>query len=88
MNILIDKSFEKDTDKIKDKKLLSSIANIIEEIKECKLPTEIKNIKKIKGSQQHYRIHKGNYRIGLTIVGDGVTFLRFLDRKDIYKYFP
>lgn len=32
MKILIDKSFEKDTDKLTDQKLLHSIADCIEEI--------------------------------------------------------
>jgi len=33
MKVLIDKSFEKDTDKISDKKLLNTIADCIEKIK-------------------------------------------------------
>lgn len=88
MNVRIDKSFEKDTDRIKDQALLTKIAHAINEIIKCQRPDEIKLLKKLKGSHQHYRIRIGDYRIGITIIEDSVTFIRFMHRKDIYKYFP
>ncbi|MCC5620529.1 type II toxin-antitoxin system RelE/ParE family toxin [Nostoc sp. CHAB 5715] len=30
----------------------------------------------------------GDYRIGFTVAGDTITFVRVLHRKDIYRYFP
>ncbi len=88
MNIRIDKSFEKDTKRIKNKKLLSTIAETIEEVQKCNNSDEIKNLKKLKGAHHYYRIRLGNYRIGISIEEDTVDFVRFLPRKDIYKYFP
>lgn len=88
MNVRIDKSFEKDIKKIKDKKLLAKIADTIEHAQAAISGDEIKNIKKLKGSNSYYRIRIGNYRIGITIEGDVIDFIRFLPRKDIYKYFP
>jgi mRNA interferase RelE/StbE len=88
MNIRIDKSFEKDTKKIKDKKLLEKIADTIEQVQASNNSDEIKNLKKLKGNHGYYRIRLGNYRIGISIEGDTVDFIRFLPRKDIYKYFP
>jgi mRNA interferase RelE/StbE len=88
MNVWIDKSFVKDTKKIKDKKLLSKIADTIEQVQASKDSDEIKNLKKLKGSDSYFRIRIGNYRIGISIEGDTVDFIRFLPRKDIYKYFP
>ncbi|NPA92437.1 MAG: type II toxin-antitoxin system RelE/ParE family toxin, partial [Chloroflexi bacterium] len=35
-----------------------------------------------------YRIRLGDYRLGLEIEGDTVVFVRFLHRRDIYRYFP
>ena len=35
-----------------------------------------------------YRLKLGDYRIGLALENDIVVFVRFLDRKDIHKYFP
>ncbi|MEK6482600.1 type II toxin-antitoxin system RelE/ParE family toxin [Catalinimonas sp. 4WD22] len=88
MNVRIDKSFEKDIKKIKDKKLLTKIADTIEQAQAAISSDAIKNIKKLKGSNSYYRIRIGNYRIGIAVEGDTIDFIRFLPRKDIYKYFP
>ena len=88
MNLLVDKSFEKDTDKIKDKKLLHKVAACIEQVIASKNSNEIQNLKKLQGFKNHYRIRIGEYRIGLRIEKNEAIFERFLNRKDIYKYFP
>ena len=88
MNVRIDKSFEKDIKKIKDKVLLAKIADTIEKVQASTNQEEIKNIKKLKGFQSYYRIRIGDYRIGLAIEEITVDFIRFLPRKDVYKYFP
>jgi mRNA interferase RelE/StbE len=88
MIVKIDKIFEKDTDKIKDKKVLFKIVDIIEKVREADDILSIKNIKKLKGSNKFYRIRMGDFRIGVIIGNDRVEFIRCLHRKDIYKYFP
>ena len=88
MKIKIDKSFQKDTDKIHDTKLLQKIALCIEQVITSKSVKEIENVKKLKEYKDHYRIRIGDYRAGLVIKGDEVIFERFLHRKDIYKYYP
>ena len=88
MNVRIDKSFEKDIKRIKDKVLLAKIADTIEQVQASTNQEEIKNIKKLKGFQRYYRIRIGDYRIGLAIEEATVDFIRFLPRKDVYKYFP
>jgi len=88
MNVRIDKSFEKDTKKIKDKKLLEKIADTIAQVQACIDSVEIKNLKKLKGTDRYYRIRMGVYRIGLSIEENTVDFIRVLPRKDIYKHFP
>ena len=88
MIVRIDKSFEKDSDKIKDKNLLYSIADCIELLVKADNIKSIKNIKKLKGSNYFYRIRIGDYRIGLEIKNETIELIRFLHRKDIYKFFP
>lgn len=88
MNVRIDKSFERDINKIKDNKLLARIAEIIEQVQACSNSGEIMNLKKLKGNHRYYRIRTGAYRIGLFIEENTVDFIRVLPRKDIYKYFP
>jgi len=42
----------------------------------------------MKFGSHYYRIRLGNYKMGITIIENQVTFIRFLHRKEIYKYFP
>jgi mRNA interferase RelE/StbE len=88
MIVKIDKIFEKDTDKIKDKRILFKIVDVIEKVREADDIISIKNIKKLKGSNKFYRIRIGDFRIGIIIDNNIVEFIRCLHRKDIYKYFP
>ena len=88
MIIKIDRSFEKDTNRIKDKKLLIQIASCIEIASVASDLTGIKNLKKMKGAANHYRIRIGEYRIGVVVTGKTIIFERVLHRKDIYKFFP
>ncbi len=88
MIVKIDKSFEKDTDKIKDKNLLWDIADCIEKIANADNINSLKNTKKLRGAHNFYRIRIGDYRIGLEVKDKTVELIRILHRKDIYKYFP
>lgn len=88
MIVKIDKSFNKDTDKISDKKLLLKIAHAIESVIAVNSINDIKNTKKLKGNSQHYRIKIGDYRLGFVLIDETIIFERCLHRKDIYKYFP
>ena len=88
MEIKIDKSFQKDTRRIKDKSILQRIANTVANVQSAKTLEEIKNLKKIQGTQSMYRIRIGAYRLGIIVTDSAVEFIRCLHRKDIYKYFP
>jgi mRNA interferase RelE/StbE len=88
MEIKIDRSFQKDTKRIKDKTVLQKVANTIANVQRARNLDEIKNLQKIKGTTSMYRIRIGDYRIGLLVSESSVEFIRFLHRKDIYKYFP
>lgn len=81
-------SFERDIRKLKERKIKSELLELINYIKEWGNLTEIKNLKKIKGEKKFYRIRFGDYRLGIKIEGETVTFIRFLHRKNIYRYFP
>ena len=88
MIVKLDRSFEKDTNRIKDKKLLEQIASCLESISQVSDLSKIKKLKKIKGAPNHYRIKIGVYRLGTVITGNTIIFERCLHRKDIYKYYP
>jgi mRNA interferase RelE/StbE len=50
---------------------------------------DIPNTKKIQGYGSFYRIRIGDYRLGMEEVSSKeIVLIRFLHRKDIYRYFP
>ena len=81
-------SFARDLRKIKDRDLRVKIEQAIELVERAHNLQEIENIKKLRGGDRYYRIKVDDYRIGLLVVGDQVTFVRCLHRKDVYRYFP
>jgi mRNA interferase RelE/StbE len=82
------KKFYKDLDKITTQNVRSSIADTIEDIEFASNIGDIKNIKKLSGFRNAYRIKIGDYRIGVFIEKDTVEFARIAHRKDIYRLFP
>jgi mRNA interferase RelE/StbE len=85
----IEKSFDRDVDRIKDKKLLRRLRTFILTIENVDTIGEIPPIRKIEGYETYSRIKIGDYRLGMESVSNReVALLRFLHRKDIYRYFP
>ena len=83
-------SFLKDIRSIKDKQILSRLEQFIVAVETADNLSQIPNLKKLRGKKNklHYRSRIGNYRVGLMIEQNTVVFVRFLNRKEIYRYFP
>jgi mRNA interferase RelE/StbE len=81
-------SFAKDLKGVKDKSLLNRAKGLIESVENADSLAGISNLKKLKGGGNYFRLRVGDYRIGIALENDIVIFVRFLNRKDIYKYFP
>lgn len=82
-------SFIKDLKKLKKISDYSKIKLIaFEFVPQCQNITEINNLKKIKGAKNAYRIRVGNYRLGIFIKNETVSFSRVLHRQEVYRYFP
>ncbi len=88
MNTQFKESFNKDLRKIRDKDLLHHAKAIIETVEQAQSLGEIPSLERLKGWSKYYSIKVGDYRVGIAIEGDVVIFVRFLHRKDIYRYFP
>lgn len=86
MKIEIKKSFLKDVKKA-DKSYRLKVLNLIEEIENSTTLNEISNLKKLKGYSNFFRVRMLDYRVGVVIEDNVVKFVRFLQRKDIYKFF-
>ena len=81
-------SFAKDLRKINDMQLKKKVGEMVTQIERSNSLHELGHIKKIIGAENYYRIKLGDYRLGLIMDGETVILVRFLHRKDIYRYFP
>ncbi|MGN6297694.1 MAG: type II toxin-antitoxin system RelE family toxin [Ginsengibacter sp.] len=88
MDVIITKQFEKDTEKELSQKMRLRLADIIEELQKVSKPSEINNIKKLRGFKSAYRIKIGDYRIGFILEDNLIKLSRIMNRKEIYRYFP
>ncbi len=88
MKTLFEKSFARDLKKIKDKRLLKQVQETIDQVESAASIGDVSNVKKMQGFDSYYRIRMGDYRIGIEISEGQVIFVCFLNRKDIYRYFP
>ncbi|HMG76673.1 MAG TPA: type II toxin-antitoxin system RelE/ParE family toxin [Pyrinomonadaceae bacterium] len=81
-------SFARDLRGVRNEKLLLRVKESIEAVEKADSLNALPNLKKLKGAKNYFRLKLGDYRIGLALENNTVVFVRFLDRKDIYKYFP
>jgi mRNA interferase RelE/StbE len=88
MKTLYEKSFGRDIKKIKNKRLLKQVQKAISQVEVAASLADVPNVKKLEGYGAFYRIRVGEYRIGIEILEGQVIFVCFLNRKDIYRYFP
>ena len=89
MRFRIEKSFDRDVDKIKNKQVLRKLQELISTIGDAETIREIPHTRKIEGYGSYYRVKLGEYRLGMEAVSDTeLVLLRFLHRKDIYRHFP
>lgn len=89
MKFRVERSFDRDVDRIKDKKVLRKLRTLISMMEKADTIHEITHIKKIEGYESYYRMKVGDYRLGMEMVSNKeAVLIRFLHRKDIYRYFP
>jgi len=81
-------SFLKDVKHIKQAAVMKKITAVIVESRKATSLLDLKNVKKLEGTNDYYRIRIGDYRIGVKLQDKKLIFLRCLNRKDIYRYFP
>jgi len=88
MILHVKKSFEKDIERVVEKELAEKVFHLIEQLEKYNSISEIPHLKKLSAKGNYYRIRLGNYRIGIKAEYESITLIRFMNRKDIYKYFP
>ena len=81
-------SFARDLKLVREKRLLQRVKEAIETVEQADSMGDLSNFKKLKGGKNYFRLRVGDYRIGVALEENTLVFVRFLNRKDIYKYFP
>jgi mRNA interferase RelE/StbE len=81
-------SFARDLRKVRDVSVQEQIRSAILQVEAAEDLRSISHLKKLSGTAAYFRIRVGDYRVGVHIEGDTVTFVRVLPRRDIYRYFP
>ena len=88
MNVAFRRSFVRDLKKIKDRRILDRVDDVIQQVEAADSHQNIIGLKKLSGEGNFYRIRLGDYRIGLVLKKGVVEFVRCLSRRDIYRKFP
>lgn len=88
MRVEVQKSFEKDISGIRDSGLAARVYESIEELERATTLSAVQNLRKLHANGSYYRLKIGKYRLGFKLDKGVIILLRFMDRKDIYKYFP
>jgi mRNA interferase RelE/StbE len=81
-------SFATDLTAISGASVLHRIKRVIQQVEQASTLRQIPNVKRLDAKGKYYRIRVGPYRVGLVFEDGAVTFVRCLNRKDIYRYFP
>lgn len=88
MNVSFSSYFNRQLKKIKEPDVLERVYECIIQVETAENLSQIHQLKKMSGFKDAYRIKIGNYRIGVFIDGNHVTFAAIAHRKDIYNLFP
>jgi len=88
VQVIFRRSFAKDLKKIRRKALRHEVQAVLEQIEQSTSLYDLPNVKHLTSEGSYYRIRIGDYRLGLMVADDTVTVVRFLHRRDIYRYFP
>lgn len=88
MNTRFRESFDDDLAILTDSGLRRRIKRVIEQVESAPTFQQITNLKRLDSKGKYYRIRVGDYRLGFVFEDGAVTFVRCLNRKEIYRYFP
>lgn len=88
MKVEFRKSFVKDLQRVRAQNLKKRVKQAIEQVEQAQALHQVEDVNKLPGAEGYYRIRIGDYRVGLVAKADTVVFVRFLHRKDVYRYFP
>ena len=81
-------SFIRDLRRVRSADMRGRVERTIEDLEAASTIVEIPGAARIKAQGHYYRIRLGDYRLGIALENDVATLVRFLHRRDIYRFFP
>jgi mRNA interferase RelE/StbE len=87
MEVEILRSFDKDVSKT-DPAIRKKVLRTIVELEAATSLDEIRQVKRLSGYRDAYRIRIGDHRLGLFLKGRTLQLARLLHRKEAYRHFP
>jgi mRNA interferase RelE/StbE len=81
-------SFTRDLKRVRDADIRGRVHRIIGELEAASAIAEISGAVRIRAEGRYYRIRIGDYRLGIALEGDVAILVRFLHRRDVYRFFP
>ena len=96
MQLVFERTFLKDVRRIRDLRIQEKIRLTLEQLQALNdivaVAGALSDVKKMQGYASYYRIRVGDYRLGFALdtLEDGtqLRFIRALNRKEMYRYFP
>ena len=88
MNVAFRESFLRDLRRVRNNDLKRRVKQAIDRVEAAESIQDVPNVRKLQGGERHYRVRVGTYRIGLVMESDRAVFVRFLHRRELYRYFP
>lgn len=73
---------------VRDERLRERVKEAIEELEAAKALQEVPGVRRLRGGEGYYRMRVGDYRLGFVLEGEKVVLVRFLHRREVYRYFP
>lgn len=81
-------AFARDLRRERNARVRDRVEALIEELKAAPAITAVNGVVRVTAPGRYYRARVGDFRLGFAMDGDRVVLLRFMHRRDIYRYFP
>ena len=88
MDVEFAASFSRDLRRLRNAQISRRVERLITEIEAAPSVAALTGAARVRGTGRYYRVRLGDYRLGLVVEDDTAVLIRFLHRRDIYRFFP
>ena len=88
MEVVFLQSFIQDFKRISERAVRRKVERTVKEMLAAGSPRDLRNVKKLEGHTNAFRIRVGDYRIGFFLSNGTIELAHVANRRDIYRSFP